>query len=217
MLWALALAAALSAPARAAECAPLGGIGCFYVPDSLPRGAKPPLLVYFRGHWGDYKGSVPVELRTASARDALDQFELHRLAETEKIAILVTGSSDVGVSNEVLSTVRRKNGLEFGALYFASHSGGYLGLSSSIGRTLRADRIVMLDNFYFGTDLARVIQQQVAAGSVCTGFYTKHNQDRWERYFKNGVYCPVDTGQGIEHNASVNRCLGKYLKSTTCR
>jgi hypothetical protein len=75
----------------------------------------------------------------------------------------------------------------------------------------------MLDNFYFAEGLSRAIQAKVQAGAVCTGFYTKHNEDRWAKRFKPFVYCPVDYHEDYGHDGGVNRCLGSYLRETACR
>ncbi len=212
------LALALSIAAAAApECVPVDGIGCFYAPSGLSPESKAPLLVYLRGHYESYKGAVPSAQRADSAKQAFGKFELGPLADREGMAVLVTGSSDVGVTDAALEALQSRFRLTFGALYLASHSGGNKGLKSTLGKVRRPDRIVMLDNFYFEKEFSLVVQQQVAAGTVCAGFFTRHKEQSYEANFKPFAYCPIDDGPGFDHNLSVNRCLGKYLHATTCR
>ncbi|MBI4349554.1 MAG: hypothetical protein HY553_22150, partial [Elusimicrobia bacterium] len=140
----------------------------------------------------------------------------YRLADREGLVLLVTGSSDVSVSDELLWGLERRAGLAFGKLYLAAHSGGNVGLARSLGRVRRPDRIAMLDNFYFAESLSHAIQREVAAGAVCAGYLTAHNRERYEKRFMPFVYCPIQDRSDLGHDGGVNRCLGKYLARTSC-
>lgn len=216
-MFAISLVFLLAAHAHAAppDCRPIEGVGCYRPPAGKP-GDAPPILVYLRGWFGRWEGRVPPEHRAASAQDAVRFYALAEAAEAIGAGLLVTGSADVGVTDEILDQLEAQERTRFGRLFLASHSGGYVGLSRTLGRLRRPDRIVMLDNFYFQEELALAVQQQVAAGAVCVGYFTPHNRERYEARFRPFAYCPVQALSGQEHNRGVNRCLGRLLNSLRC-
>ncbi|MBI5201496.1 MAG: hypothetical protein HY925_07935 [Elusimicrobia bacterium] len=204
----------LASVAQAAPlaCRPVEGVGC-YLPLAQSGGDETPILVYLRGWFDRWEERVPPELRAASAQDAVRFYGLAEAARSVGAGLLVTGSADVGVSDETLEAQEK---VRFGRLYLAAHSVSYEGLSRTLGRLRRPDRIVMLDNFYFQKELSLKIQQQVAAGAVCAGYVTPHNRQRYETRFKPFVYCPIQALNGRQHNRGVNRCLGPLLNTLHC-
>jgi len=217
---ALALLAALASAARAAPpmgaCREVRGIGCFYAPASL--GPAPTLLVYFRGWYAKYKGDVPAAKRLGSSRQAFEAYKLGTLADDNTVAVLVIGSSAVGVSPADLASIASGVGLAFGRTILAAHSGGYVGLGASLTAGTKADRIVMLDDWYDSSGaLAAQLQQAISAGASCAGYHTRHNKKRWETTYKPAVACTIDDmGPDSEHDGGVRRCLGAYLTRASC-
>lgn len=219
------LAVLLALPAAAAdpECAALGNKGCWY---ASPGGiGDPALLVYFRGHWNYThtnpppadKGTIPPAKRLASSRQAFKDYGLKELAIKENLVVIVTGSSDVSISEDDIKAVKEASGVNFVNRYLAAHSGGYVGLQASLPKLGPVNRIVMLDNFYFDQTLSKLVQDRVAAGAECDGFYTGHNRERVKSNFIPVVAkCPLDTYENSDHDAAVPRCLGSYLNRATC-
>lgn len=204
------------AATAAPECRPLVPAGCFFAPKAAPSG-EATLLVYFRGFWrGHGDGRVPEGERQASSKQALEFYGLE--ASAPGAVILVTGSSDASVTENELTAVERELGVSFQKVYLAAHSGGYNGLFKSLPNLRQPTRIVMLDNFYF-TDAAsaKLVQDRVAAGASCSGFYTDHNEDRWRRGFRDRVDCKVEKRDDLGHEGGVNACLGAFLLGASCR
>jgi hypothetical protein len=217
---ALAFVAALVSAARAAPpmgaCREVRGIGCFYAPASLD--SAPTLLVFIRGWYSTYKGDVPPARRLASSRQAFNAYELGTLAEQNQVAVLVVGSSSLGVSPADLASIASGVGLSFGRTILAAHSGGYAGLGASLTAGTTAARILMLDDWYdtSGT-LAAQLQQAISAGASCAGYHTRHNKKNWEKIYKPAAACTVDDmGSDAEHDGGVRRCLGAYLTRASC-
>lgn len=206
---------AFVAAGAGADCAPLPGVGCVYVPLGAPR-TEPGLLIYFRGHWRSYRGRVPQELRVESARSAFISYGVKAAAERAGLAVLVTGSSSAEVGAAELAAARAAAGRPLGRVILAAHSGGYVGLERSLPGLPPVARIVMLDDFYFDASLTALIKARVGAGAACTGYVTLSSRARWESRFKPFVACPVDVYQDSEHEAAVARCLGAYLERSTC-
>ncbi|TPW20407.1 MAG: hypothetical protein FD126_1721, partial [Elusimicrobia bacterium] len=74
-----------------------------------------------------------------------------------------------------------------------------------------------LDDFYFtDTTSVRLLQERVAAGAPCSGFYTAHNEERWRRGFKGRLDCAVVQRDDLGHEGGVNACLGPLLAGGTC-
>lgn len=195
------------------ECQELPGIGCVYKPPQV-RGAAH-VLVYYRGH---YRGSdsVGVGERLRSARQALTHYDLKKTVDHAGMVIVVTGSSNAPVGDEELRKAEELSGVDFADVYLASHSGGYVGLHLSLGRLRRVKRIIMLDNFYFGTDLTELIAGRVQGGAGCAGFATQHNQGRWAQRFAGRVRCPVAVYEDPYHDTLVNSCLGHFIVKDHC-
>ena len=221
-------AALLLAPARACaegidpgRCAAFGSLGCYYVPASAKGQAEMPLLVYVRGWYGGHRWHVPAAKRLAAARLAFSDFKMGELAESEKMALLITGSSNLGVLPEYLEAMEKIAGARLPKLIVASHSGGWRGLAQTLKKVPAVERLILLDNFYFMDEdpsLARAIERAVQGGAVCTGFFTRHNAARYGKFSKLAS-CPADRYQGknVEyHHDGVTECLGAYLERTSC-
>ena len=107
----------------------------------------------------------------------------------KRIAVLVTGSSDISVKRSDLDRLQAGLGVTFGPVSVAAHSGGYVGLSRSIDTFSRLDKIILLDPFY--SDFSAKISAQVRQGAACTGFYTPHNAARYKQFFSSAG-CPAE-------------------------
>ena len=218
MLFAVVLFSALSvlaAPARAAvggaDCLPLAGIGCFFVPEAAPADA--PLLVYLRGPHPEHLANVPAGLWLESARQAFTAYKLGETAIENQVVVLVSYRSGLGLTNADLAALGRESTRTFSKTILASHSGGYVGLGRTLDSGVTAARIVMLDNFFSaGRDgLPQKLQRLISAGTGCVGFYTPRNKKNYEAGFKNAIQCSIDARAARRHNVTVGACLGGYL------
>jgi len=195
-------------------------IGCYYAAQPALGQNPPALLIYLRG-WHPVMGkTVPLDKRLESARFDFTRFNLSGTAEANNLVVLVTGSSDSDVTQSDIATIEKATKVKFGQVYLAAHSGGYTGLAKTLSNLSQVNRIILLDNFYFGSVVAKSIKKRTDKGMACTGFYTEHNKSRYEKYFKTSVQnCPVELHADIYphgHNDSVNTCLGTYLTKTSC-
>lgn len=204
-------------PPREARCVAFRAQGCYLVPEAGVTG-EAALLVYYRGWWrGHGNGSVPAGERVESARQALSFYGLEAAAARVGAVLFVTGSSDQAFAEEDVAALEKETGFRFATVSLAAHSGGYAGLFKSLPGLRRPERVVMLDNFYF-TDAAKAaaLQKLVDAGTVCAGFYTAHNEDRWREGFRGRVTCSVEAQDKLGHEGGVNACLAAYLTKTSC-
>lgn len=208
--------AAVRADPTPDQCLKFSDIGCYYVPTST-TGAVP-LLVYHRGHHSVYKGEVPPEKCLQSAQQAFISYKLGVLADSAQIAVLVICSSNIGIAPAAISNLSKVSGRVFSKNLLVSHSGGYVGLHKTLNAGVTADRIILLDTFYEEDDsIARLIQAQVSAGAVCTGYFTAHNKDKYENYYEPNFQCSVDDmGDNSNHDLTVTRCLPVYLTQRSC-
>lgn len=201
----------------AADCRRLGDVGCWYAPAAVRRKALPELIVYLRGHWNG-SGNIPPERRLESSRQAFAFYGLEELARRRQAAVLVTGSSWVGVTHDEIESIERSLSTRFERIVVAVHSGGYVGLEKTLDASVfsRVNRLVMLDNFYFSVDFARRIGGLTAVGLPCIGYYTEHNQERYETRFKPNAECRVEARDDFGHEGAVKRCLARYLDGLPC-
>jgi hypothetical protein len=217
---AFALLAALASVARAAPpasaCRDVPGLGCFYAPESVDD--APALLIYIRGWYWKYKGVVPSSRLLNSARQAFSAYDLGTLADKQNLAVLVIGSSSIGFTPADRAALSALTGLTFGRTILAAHSGGYVGMGASLSAGTKVDRLLMLDDWYetSGT-LAAQLQQMISAGASCAGYYTQHNEKKWETVYKPTVSCPVDDmGPDTEHDRAAQRCMDAYMTRASC-
>lgn len=185
------------APAARAggECAPVAGVGCFY--SGAPAGAAAPLLIYYRGWLSETNypggglsgGHIGGADLLRSARAALSFYGLKRLADEKRLAVLVTGSSDIGVTRADLDRLAAQLGAAFTSVSVAAHSGGYAGLSKSLDSFGRLEKMILLDPFY--SDFSAKVAAQVGRGAACGGFYTRHNAARYKQFF-SGSGCAAE-------------------------
>ncbi|MBI3507572.1 MAG: hypothetical protein HY059_22275 [Proteobacteria bacterium] len=215
-------------PPRAQDCAAFGTVGCVYIPSAARSSEQPTLLVYLRGH-GPYNtsyrgndgrlhtsGNVPVEHRLVSSREAFTTYGLDRLAHQRGVVVLTTGGSSVGVSPADIARLEAQLGRRFANVVVAAHSGGYSGLARTLDNGLpRVDRIVMLDNFYFGADLTNRIGEHVDRGTACRGFYAGTRGGRANAFATNSG-CTVENQSGHGHFDGVNQCLPYYMEGRPC-
>ena len=216
-----ALAAAFLAVATSAcagispeSCRSMEGLGCAFVPDEAPE--KPPLLIYLRGWLAPYDGRVPPSACLASARQAFKRYALGETARAAKAALLVTCSSDRGVTEGDVAALEKASGTAFAERILAAHSGGYVGLERTLAAGLAFSRLLMLDDFYFGAELSPKIQARISGGVSCAGFYTAHNLARYETRFKPSVSCAVEPHDDFGHDETVVKCLAAYLTKNAC-
>ena len=170
-----------------------------------------------RGWYASYEGRVPPDACLASSRQAFTRYGLGETARVAKTAVLVTCSSDRGVTESDVAALERDSGKAFSGRILAAHSGGYVGLEASLLAGLVFQRLLMLDDFYFGTDLSPKIQARVSAGASCAGFYTAHNLKRYETRFRSAVACSVEPHDDLGHDETVVKCLASYLTRGSCR
>lgn len=224
----LLLFLALSASAAAPEpCVEVASVGCVYVPHGA--GAHPPLLIYMRGFWGDYKNAVPRKLALKSSRQAFSAYELEKLADASRSAVLVTYKSALTVDEATIGKLREQTGLDFSRRIVAAHSGAYEGLNASLDAGLQLDRLIMLDDFYSGSALAKKIQFRFPAKGSCVGYYTPHTFERKDgstydnRAHFQATFRPFAPSCAIEelpegsHDDAVTKCLLAYMTRETCR
>ncbi len=211
------LAAPLRAQIKEDACIPFEGIGCWYAPEGLASNA--PLIIYLRGNHPSYKSKVPPSQFLASSRQAFTHYNLGKIAAARKSILLVTYRPGLGVSPRDVETLRDKVGRSFSTISVASHSGGYVGLLTTLESGLVPARVVMLDNFYEkgGGGLASRLQRLVSSGTKCAGFYTPHNLTNYVDGYQKAVSCAVEAMGDDEHNTGVNLCLGKYLDGRSCK
>jgi hypothetical protein len=155
------------------------------------------LLVYFPGHAQEIglKGSVPKQKRRAWVNQLLDSpaYELRSTIENAGCPVLILGDSQSTVSASDLEALLEKLGLS--SLHLLSHSGGNVGLSSSVAAwppslLQKVNAVKLLDNFYSATlakDLKNAFGTQKLE-QICTGFVTAHNFERFEKSFQS--LCP---------------------------
>ncbi len=219
---------ALNASASGPEdCVSVPSVGCVYAPSSA--GPHPPLLIYMRGFWGDYKNAVPPKLALKSSRQAFAEYGLDKVADATHSAVLVTYTSSLVVSETTIEKLGAQTGLEFSRRVVAAHSGAYEGLEASLDARLQVDRLIMLDDFYSGPALAKKIQVRFPSRGSCAGYYTPHTFKR-----KNGtIYdnrahfqatfrpfapnCVIEELPEGNHDAGVKDCLLSYMTRETCR
>lgn len=179
----------------AGECSPVAGIGCYY--SGAPAGEAVQLLIYYRGWLSETNypggglsgGHIGGADLLRSSRAALSFYKLRQLADDRRLAVLVTGSSDVAVTRADVDRLEAQLGARFGAVSVAAHSGGYVGLGKSLDSFGRLERIVLLDPFY--ADFSAQVAAQVRRGAACGGFYTPHNAARFKQFF-SGSGCTAE-------------------------
>lgn len=211
LLLSLILSAAL---AQDHPCRPVPEVGCWYGPADWDG----TVLVYLRGHHPDRGAGVPRAELTASARQAFEAYGLQAAADSARARVLVTGGSPIVVAAGTLARLEPKR------VVVAAHSGGVAALEHTLAGLPAVDRVVLLDMFYGErrvdgvAQLSRTARTVARAGAACSGFFTAHNRDRYERLFRDEApQCAVVDGSAFGHNAGVNRCLAAFLSGTDCR
>ena len=206
--------------AKAATDAPDGvpvkKIGCYF--NGAQPGSQAPLLIYYRG-WlsgtnypggGLSGGKITGEANILrSSRAGLKYYKLKQLALEKGLVVLVTGSSDIPVTQADIANLQNELGYVFPRVYVAGHSGGWSGLSFSIDSLERVDRIVLLDLFY--SDFGAKVLARTQNGTACGGYYTPHNKARYQKWF-SGSNCAVDESLSAgDHDAWVAPSLKKNI------
>ncbi len=198
------------------DCVPVKNIGCYF--SGAPTGKHAPLLIYYRGWLSDTNypggglngGHITGEANILrSARAALDFYGLKRLAQEKGLVVLVTGSSDIVFTRQDVASLQRELDYVFPEVHVAAHSGGYVGLSASIGSLDRVDGIILLDPFY--SDFSARLRPWIKGGAACGGFYTPHNEKRYNEYFSS-LGCAVESrSSASDHERYVPTSLNKNL------
>ena len=199
-----------------ADCVPVKNTGCYF--NGAPAGKNAPLLIYYRGWLSDINypggglngGHISGEADILrSARAALDFYGLKRLAQEKGLVVLVTGSSDIVFTRQDVANLQRELDYVFPAVHVAAHSGGYVGLSASIDSLDRVDGMILLDPFY--SDFAAKLRPWIRSGASCGGFYTPHNEKRYNDYF-SALGCAVESrADASDHEYYVPTSLANNL------
>ena len=197
--------------------------GCLYMRQDDCNPNSDTLVIYLRGHW-KYKGYVPTHLRDQSLREVISTYELDKSYGRIQEPMLISSSSNVGFTVKEVDNVLAKAGLPINSnIIIAAHSGAYHGLDKTLKyfkktkHFFKVKKIIMLDNFYFGTSTSSLIKEYVDAGAECNGFLTAHNQTRYNNRFKpylNESECPIQKKKN--HYTAVNKCLESYVKDNIC-
>ena len=110
--------ALMAAAARATDCLPLAGVGCYFIPDDMTEDAA--LLIYLRGHHPTYGPNVPAGECMTSAQQAFAAYELGKIAREKRIAVLVTYRSGLGVTASDLEALAFQSRRTFSKTVLAS-------------------------------------------------------------------------------------------------
>ncbi len=172
-----------------------GNVGTLVTP-SFPRAACR-LRIFFPGHAQElgYAGHVPLDDRRAWAEYLLGPGNYHlgpKIVESG-CPVLILGDSSQPLRGTELERLLEKLGIT--EIEILSHSGGFVGLQTSLSNwppaTVKKIRAIhLLDNFY-NENLAETLRQKFDVETlkkICDGFYTAHNQKRFEAYFDS--VCP---------------------------
>lgn len=199
------------------DCETLKGKSCVYIP-SLSSGIPTRALVYHRGHLGG-KSDFSATKRMKSALDIINykQFGLVNVANKKNLLLIVNGSSRVHLSKKDLLLVLNKYQIQLDELYVAAHSGGYAGMNHTLrhlGSQFFISKIIMLDSYYSTKPkgLLEIMPKILAKGTACVGFHTRHNKERYEKFYNNDkVHCDSDGPRGMNHNDSVGPVLSQSI------
>jgi hypothetical protein len=66
-----------------------------------------------------------------------------------------------------------------------------------------------------GTPEIKKLAELINDKTVCNGFLTKHNQERYDERFKNVLQCDIEQ-KNHEHNLSVGKCLASFIEKKQC-
>jgi hypothetical protein len=203
------------------NCLALDKYGCLYKKGEVKNDR---LVIYHRGHWGEFGGNVPLSLRTTSINQAINFYELGKSADELDSVMLISSSSIVGYTIQEIESAISNAGLDKNSkVTLVAHSGGYFGLIKTLNYLKQApyefeiEKIVMLDNFYFEAAKTELFKEYLDQGIKCSGFYTQHNQARYIERFRSEITpetCPIEQRTG--HNTSVNSCLVNYVLASSC-
>lgn len=187
---------------------------------------KNKLIIYFRGHWGEHRGEVPDSMRSSSLMQVINFYDLDKTANLLNQSFLITSSSHISFyADEIQGFLLEANFKEDSEVILVAHSGGYNGLfktlkkfkNSELPYKFKLKKIILLDNFYFSESATNLYKEYFDQGVECSGFYTAHNEKRYQDRFLRKIskdVCPIE--KRIEHNSSVNECLEKYVQGTSC-
>jgi hypothetical protein len=157
-----------------------------------------------------------------AAATAFSERGLRRSAHEAGRAILVTGSSDIGLSGPQLEAAEKLAGGSFGRIVLASHSGGFVGLEETLRSPSfpkkRIRQVLMLDNMY-SSGMREPLRRLTSAGADCSGFYTRQSDRYWSIVQGYLGVCRLEdrTASGDHaHSQSVNACLSRYAAGASC-
>lgn len=188
--------------------------GCLLVPQKL---TSKKLFIYLRGHFEGKSPPHPSSLsdRKRSLEEAVKTYKLAMLSEQVGMPILFSSVANIYFTKAKVRAIMREYNLEEIAL--ASHSGSYTALNKELDLLSSVKEVFLLDNFYgteaFALELGELIQE---SGSLCRGFLTAHNKQRYESRYKKVINCLVEKNAKFDHISSVGVCLPLYLSNKTC-
>lgn len=135
------------------------------------------------------------------------------------LSIFVLGSAHLSLSTDEMDQLLEKANAS--KLIFASHSGGYVGMRSTIlpaplDYWEKVSGIWLLDNFYstsFGNDLKRNFGEDFLKEN-CFGFVTDHNLSNYRGSYRS--FCPKVLVNRVEHSEGVNVCIPYFSQGLEC-
>jgi hypothetical protein len=203
------------------DCLILPKNGCLLMPEGTSQG----LVIYLRGHYATFRGHVPEANRADSIAEALKVYQLEHLAQASGMAIFVSASSHLSYDNAMLTKLGQRLQQSTSSpinVYLAAHSGGYRGMFDSLRLLSPSNQqwsiksLIMLDNFYSTQVLdLETLRSAHLAGISCHGFFTDHNQKRFEKLYAP-LGCQAQGPQGFNHVTSVKSCLLDYIQGADC-
>lgn len=198
--------------------------GCVYKRKYLTNNFSDTLVIYFQGHWGGYRGVVPLNMRDKSIKHTINYYEIDKTYEKQLDPILISASSDAGFTVDEINAALKAASLPKNAnIVLSSHSGGYVGLIKTLKYLdkkpyeFKIKKIIMLDNFYFSSYDSTLIKSFTDKGVECNGFLTEHNLSRYNQRFANQISnqdCLIDVKE--DHFSTVNKCLFQYINNDHC-
>lgn len=166
------------------------GQNWLYLPER--KGHCTDLSIYFPGHAQELSllGTVTGVKRRSWVKELLWGAHYHLLPSVEKrgCPVLFLGDSETSLSSEEALQALQKSDLS--GLKLLVHSGGYKGFGASLehwdSTILRQIHALSLLDCFYSEKLSTVLREKLGEKklkSICDGFYTEHNEERYQKHF----------------------------------